>query len=1001
MLKFYQKSLNDIDFLIKKLKDAIYSPVADVTVFGSVTREPVPFAQRQQGTPVEFKKGENWGKLWDCAWVNVCGTIPESVRNQHVVLHFDCGGESLIYDREGNPVRGLTNVDSTFETSLGLPGKTVWQLTPQNCPEGKVDLWLDLACNDLFGNLGSGTLDLAEIAICHDELRALYYDAWVLFDLLKSLDAETPRYRRLVVCLERALDLASGYSGTAIAAARQCLATELNKKGGDPTISVTGIGHAHIDLAWLWPLRETKRKGARTFATALDLLARYPDYHFGASQPQLFQWIKEDHPQLFERVKAQVNAGRFEIQGDMWVEPDMNVPSGESLVRQFIYGRQFWQQEFGKTTHMLWLPDVFGYNANLPQIMKKSGVDYFMTQKLSWNEHNKFPHHTFIWHGIDGTGVLTHMLPEENYNSPAAPRGIKFIEKNYQEAGVCDSALMLFGIGDGGGGPGPEHLERLQRIKDLNGISPVKQGKAIDFFHHIAEDQQYYPHYKGELYLEKHQGTLTTQAKNKFYNRKMENALRELEFAASRMYFYTQTPYPTDQLREIWQEVLLYQFHDILPGSSIKRVYDESVARYEILLAQVEQLTRHYLALFADYRAVPPGKTVAHNMTGFAREEWIALADGYRHVTLPAFGYTAVDDQPVSAIPTLVARNSALENDVIRVSFNEQGHISEIIDKQNGKAILRNGTLGNQLAVYDDICGNCWDIDITWRDRTPEFFTLTDVTSRQEGPQAIVEQHYRYGSSTLRQKISLMPGSKRITFETTVDWHENLKMLRTAFDLAILSDDVNCDIQFGKIRRSTLTSHVYDAAKFEICAHKWIDYSQRDYGVALLNDCKYGHYAKNGILDLNLLRSQNSPGVDADRGQHTFSYALFPHGGDEVEGQVNREAWLFNNPVRLEVSTGGMQSDSPVVASSFIHCDSPHVCVETIKKTEDGEGLAIRLYEFDGCHANAVITLDPHIIHGRLCNLMEENGEPVAINAGNVVLSFTPFEIKTLVVNVK
>lgn len=1001
MLKFYEKSLKDIDYLIKKIKDTIYSPVAEVTVFGSVTPEPVPFAQRQQGTPVEFKKGESWGKLWDCAWVNVCGTIPESARSQHVVLHFDCGGESLIYDRQGNPIRGLTNVDSTFETSLGLPGKTVWQLTAENCPNGKVDLWLDLACNDLFGNLGSGTLDLAEIAVCHDELRALYYDAWVLFDLLKSLDAESPRYRRLVVCLEQALDLATGYSDDAIAAARQCLATELNKKGGDPTITVTGIGHAHIDLAWLWPLRETKRKGARTFSTALDLLARYPDYHFGASQPQLFQWIKEDHPQLFERVKQQVKAGRFEIQGDMWVEPDMNVPSGESLVRQFIYGRQFWQQEFSQVTNMLWLPDVFGYNANLPQIMKKSGIDYFMTQKLSWNEHNKFPHHTFIWHGIDGTGVLTHMLPEENYNSPAAPRGIKFIEKNYQDAGVCDSALMLFGIGDGGGGPGPEHLERLQRIKDLNGISPVKQGKACDFFHHIAKDQRNYPHYKGELYLEKHQGTLTTQARNKFYNRKMENALRELEFAASRMSFYTQAAYPVEQLRQIWQEVLLYQFHDILPGSSIKRVYDESVARYAILLAEVEQLTQHYLTEFAEYCAVPAGNTVAHNITGFAREAWVAMADGYRHITLPAFGYTELDNLPSPAIPAMTVQNTYLENEVIRIVFNAQGNISEIIDTETGKSVLRDNTLGNQLAVYDDICGNCWDIDITWRDRTPEYFVLSEVTSRQEGPLAIVEQHYRYGNSTLQQTISLTPGSKLITFTTTVDWHENLKMLRTSFDVAVFSDDVNCDIQFGKFKRSTLTRNVYDAAQFEICAHKWIDYSERDYGVALINDCKYGHYAKNGILDLNLLRSQNSPGVDADRGQHTFSYALFPHCGDEVEGQVNREAYLFNNPVKLCTHEGSVTGSNHRVASSFIRCDSPHVCVETIKQTEAGEGLALRLYEFDGCHTQAMVTLDPRITQGQLCNLMEENGEPVTIKEGKVMLTFTPFEIKTLVVSVE
>lgn len=981
MLSFDEKLLRDIDYQLQKINENIYTPRSTLTVEGFITPEPVPFTQRHQGEPHVFRLGERWGKLWDCAWVNVRGVVPERISEDEVVMLFDCGGEALVVEADGTPRRGLTNVDSTFEPSLGQAGKVVLQLDGAR----EIDLWLELACNDLFGSLRSGVLAQAHIATCNVPLRDLYYDAWVLADLLKCLERSSARFKRVLVCLSEALNGLTCYTADAVAACRQALAVELLKQGGDPTLSVVGIGHAHIDLAWLWPIRETRRKGGRTFATALDLLARYPDYHFGASQPQLFQWIKEDYSQLYARVQRQVREGRFEIQGDMWVEADTNVPSGESLVRQFLYGRQFFLREFGRATQMLWLPDVFGYNANLPQIMQKSGIDYFMTQKLSWNEHNAFPHHTFIWHGIDGSGVLAHMLPEETYNGPAAPRSIRRIETSYHEAGVCDKALMLFGIGDGGGGPGEEHLERLRRMKNLSGIAPVTQGYAIDFFHHIAQGRERYPHYHGELYLEKHQGTLTTQARNKWFNRKLENALRELELVASRRWFHGEGDYPAARLDAIWREMLLYQFHDILPGSSITRVYDESVDRYQTLLAEVEQLIRANLT--------QRGAFVIHNLSGFDREEWLMLADTPMRVAVPAFGYRVIDEAVAAVLPDIIAQPQRLENDLLRVDFNTQGHIVALVDKQAGHSLLQPDTVGNRLAVYDDICGNCWDIDITYRQREPDCFALADTTAYQEGAAAVVEQHYRYGHSTLTQKISLLPGSKRLTFETRVDWHESDKMLRTAFAVNVLSERVSCDIQFGKIQRSARVNNVYDAAQFEICAHKWIDYSQPDYGVALLNDSKYGHYAKDGVLDLNLLRSQRYPGENADAGEHRFSYALFPHCGDEVVGLVNREAYLFNNPLRVCTGEKGQPEAS---GASFIACDSPHICLETVKRAENADALALRVYEFDGVQATTTVQLPDGISRCYIANLMEVVEEEIAVAEGCVTLTFTPFEIKTL-----
>ncbi|RPJ39346.1 MAG: alpha-mannosidase, partial [Chloroflexi bacterium] len=545
--------------------------------------------------------GDSWGGLFDCAWFHFSGRIPESATGLPVVLILDVNGEMLVVDSLGNPLRGLTNGSSVYDYSLGTPGKRILPVTSRAEAGQIIDVWADAGCNDLFGNLqNNGTVKEAFIAVCNEEVRGLYYDYEVLLDFLKVLPPNSPRYHQVLTALNDATwRLAHGCTNVEAQAARARLAPVLARRGGDPMLNISAIGHAHMDLGWLWPIRETKRKGARTFATALENMERYPNYIFGASQPQLFQWMKEDYPELYERIKQKISEGRIEPQGAMWVEADTNLSGAEALVRQVLLGKRFFQKEFGAEINYLWLPDVFGYSAALPQILKKSGVDYFMTQKMSWNQVNIFPHHSFYWQGIDGSAVLAHMLPEETYNSPAGPRAVMKIEDNYKDKGVSEHALMLFGIGDGGGGPGEEHLERLERIQNLAGLSPVRQETAACFFEQWAKDAERsdgtarsfgtrgFPAWVGELYLERHSGTLTTEAKNKWYNRRMEQALRELEWTA----IFAGGEYPSARLEAIWREVLLYQFHDILPGSSIKRVYDESLARYREMFEEVEELT--------------------------------------------------------------------------------------------------------------------------------------------------------------------------------------------------------------------------------------------------------------------------------------------------------------------------------------------------------------------------------------------------------------------------
>ena len=589
MPEYKPYTLKYLEETLRQIEAAIYTTVAPLEIEAWRTPEPIPFDARTTGEHITPRIGESWGGLFDCAWFHFTGHVPERDGDRPLVLLLDVSGEMCVFDEAGAPVRGLTSMASSYDFSLGRPGKRVLPLASPTRRGDAIEVWADAGCNDLFGNLqDGGAVKLAEVATVDEAVRALYYDFEVLLDFLKTLPVESPRYQQVLTGLTDAVHLLYGGIPQNARQARAVLAPLLARRNGDAALKVSAVGHAHMDLAWLWPIRETIRKGARTFATGLANIEKYPDYVFGASQPQYFAWMKEYYPALWDRIVAAVAAGRIDVQGCMWVEADTNVSGGEALVRQILYGKRFWRSEFGLDVKYLWLPDVFGYSGSLPGILARAGVPYFSTQKLSWSLVNTFPHQSFHWHGIDGSEVLAHMLPEETYNSPAAPRSVRMIERNYKDSGVSSRALMVFGIGDGGGGPGEEHLERLARIKNLEGLSPVKQETVADFLEKWQVDAARFATWVGELYLERHEGTLTTKARNKRYNRKMELALRDMEWSCVLAGMLAGAAYPAARLEALWREMLLYQFHDILPGSTIKRVYDESVARYEVMLAEAE-----------------------------------------------------------------------------------------------------------------------------------------------------------------------------------------------------------------------------------------------------------------------------------------------------------------------------------------------------------------------------------------------------------------------------
>ncbi|TLS52462.1 alpha-mannosidase [Paenibacillus antri] len=995
--------------MLRRLEKSIYVPLSDLHVTVWVTPEPVLYAERYSGQKLELRAGDRWGKLWDCGWFHFTGKVPREAAGAKVVLLIDVNGELCIVDHEGIPKQGLTNINSEFDTSLGLPGKRVVHICESSTGEETIDLWADAGCNDLFGQFRSGTLKEAVIAICREQVRQLYYDAEVLVETAEQLPSGSARKEKIYRALSDVSLLLTELTDQRVAEARRILGKELAMRGGDPVLTISAIGHAHIDLAWLWPIRETIRKGARSFATALRMMERYPDYVFGASQPQLYDWMKEYYPKLYSEIKERIKEGRWEPQGAMWVESDTNVPGGESLVRQVLYGKRYFQQEFGHDISTLWMPDVFGYSASLPQILKKSGVTYMMTQKLSWNMYNRHPHHTFFWEGIDGSRVLAHMPPEDTYNSPAAPRSIMKAEKEYLDKNISDRCLMLFGIGDGGGGPGEEHLERLSREKNLLGLAPVVQEPSERFFEKLAEDGERYQSWRGELYLEKHQGTLTSQARNKRFNRKMEKALRELEYASVLAWMANGYPYPSEELERIWKEVLLYQFHDILPGSSIKRVYDESLERYATMLEQVERMIATSYTSVAGSMCLAGQKensVLIFNSLPWERVEWLKLDEEWLRLRVPPMGFVSGDSNIVSIVNKdatvsemkVSLRERAAENDLLKVTFGADGGIKSIWDKESEREIVVPGEQANALRIYHDE-GDAWDFPSTYRQSGGTPLTMEGLEPIVNGPVAGFLIRYKFGQSSLTQKVVLTAGSRRIDFVTEVDWKESGKMLRTSFPVNVRSDHVNCEIQFGYIQRPTHRNTMWDYAKDEICAHHWIDLSEPDYGVALLNDCKYGHRAENNVLDINLLRSPSYPDPEADRAKHSFIYSLYPHQGDHVQAEVYKRGYELNVPLRtVEASNRSDIGTAPKPAGmdSFLKLDHPNVMVETVKKAEDGEEIIIRLYETAGTRIQTNLHTGFQMSDAWLADLLERRIEQLDIKGQTLNLTFAPFEIVTL-----
>ncbi len=867
-------------------------------------------------------------------------------------------------------------------------------------------------------------------------VEKLYYDLWVPLEAFTRMEEDDKNRRDIEEILNTTvnfLDLRTPYSKAFYETLEQASAyidkALYTDHAGWQDVVATCIGHTHIDVAWWWTVAQTREKVGRSFATVLKLMEEYPNYKFMSSQPQLYAFFKERYPQMYEKIKARIKEKRWEPEGGMWVEADCNLTSGESLVRQFVHGKRFFKEEFGVDNRILWLPDVFGYSGALPQIMKKCGIDYFMTTKLAWNQFNKVPYDTMMWRGIDGSEVLTHLITTlgvhqpikdffTTYNGMLHPDAIMGGWTRYQNKDINNDILISYGYGDGGGGPTREMLETSIRMeKGVKGIPKVRQEFARTYFDELKErvqDHKRLPVWEGELYFEYHRGTLTSMARNKRSNRKSELGLMDLELLS--VLTAETLGYPVKELDEMWKLVLLNQFHDILPGSSIEEVYKVTKEEYEQLAARLAELTAQRIKAIAG-----TGEAVTvFNTTGKVRDDIVnlgaldaaAVADGEGNVYpvqktadgsiayvkhLPSKGFKSFhlaeladgDEQPAFVLHS----DYELETPFYNIKLDEQGMFTSIYDKENDRETIQEGGRANLLRMYEDkpIYFDNWDIDIFY---TEKFWDVDNV-ERMEWTElgsvrAALEITRKASNSTITQKILFYADSRRIEFVTHVDWKEHQTLLKVHFPVAVHTDEATFDIQFGNLTRKTHQNTSWDVARFESCGQKWMDLSEGHYGVSLLNDCKYGHSVKDSNMALTLIKSGIEPNPVTDQEEHTFTYALYPHAeGWRAAGTVE-EAYKLNQP--LLVQTGAQA----VGEYSFASTDSANVVIETIKQAEDGSGVVIRMYESENAYTKAKLIVNHEFGKAQICNLLEEP-EYTAQTAGNTIdVVFKPYEVVTV-----
>jgi len=994
----------------RRLERVIYparAGVALIEMAGPTERISLEAARALDWRPVEL--GEPLGPLWTTYWFQVTARIPPEWAGERVDLHWDSVSEALLW-LDGRSSAGL---------NVGRPNA---RLTQAAAGGETLTFHVEVACNRAFGRTaggrGPGGADPYRLAAC--EARRFDPDAWRLFhdfETLRQLEADrapaqtpmsfgavttnlvrpaldTTWAGRLLHDLNTVCNILDPEDPATWPAGHQILERLLASRNGDVAHELSAVGHAHIDTAWLWPIEETRRKCQRTFATVVGLMDDYPDFLFAASQACQYAMIEETDPDLFGRIRAKVAARRWVPVGGSWVEPDCNLPSGESLTRQFLYGQRYFERTFGARSDLFWNPDVFGYAGQLPQLMREAGMTRFLTQKLSWNRFTSPPHHSFRWRGIDGSEVITHFPPADTYNGVATLEELRYHGANYKDADRSVDGLYLFGHGDGGGGPTAGMIETLRRARDLQGAPRAAMRGPDAFFDRLEAQAAELAVIEGELYFEYHRGTYTSQAEVKRLNRLIEGRLQTLDYLAAACLLAGFAPPSREAVEALWRVLLVNQFHDILPGSSITAVYERTQRELRELADEVAARTRDLLALLTRVEAASEAPTPV-NTLGFPRAE-VALDPRGEPAFVVASPFAAGRLAPLEETVRLTLEAGAdirLENGRLTAVLTAGGALRSLIHRASGREALAGEA--NRIVLFEDRPTNyeAWDIDPfaleTARDAAPAH----EAVVLAEGPlRAEVRFDRALGkASAMSQIVRLDAGAGHLEFETTLDWRERRTLVKAVFPIACRSRNATYETMFGSVERPTHANTDADLAMYEVPGHRWADLSEPAFGVSLLSDARYGFSVFDGQMGLSLIRGPMIPDPTADIGEHRFRYGLYPHQGDWRAADTVAHAARFGRP--FEWLAGG---PATILETSLVTAAPSSVVIDTIKPAEDGEGWVVRLYESHGGRARAELSFGVPVARAWLSNTLEDRLTPVAVEDGGCILSLRAFQIVTL-----
>lgn len=994
----------------------------------------------------EITNQELWGGHREYYWFETVVTIPEEFDGECVVYELKTGKEGE-WD--------ATNPQfSIFVNGVRVQGLDVNHREIILAEPAKAGDIYRIVLSAFTGDQNFSLKMNSSLKVLDRKTEKYYYDLEVPYQSARLLNTEDQAYITIIQALNESLNLldmrkeGSKEYYQSLEKAQEYITKEFYEKycDGEKSPIIYCVGHTHIDCAWLWTLRVTEDKAVRSFSTVLELMKEYPKYVFMSSQPQLYKYVKKNAPDVYEQIKERVKEGRWEPDGGMFVEADCNIASGEALVRQFVHGQRFFKEEFGVDNEILWLPDVFGYSAALPQILQKCGIPYFMTTKISWNEFNKMPYDTFEWEGIDGSRVLTHFVPTRDYNKAAVeggtetehfttyngyinPSQMKGAWARYSQKYLNEEVLCSFGFGDGGGGPTKDMLENQRRLaKGLPGMPRTKMSTAKEFFHVLDKQvtgKKYLPTWVGELYLEYHRGTYTSMARNKKFNRKAEFAYQNEEMYAMLDAQTAGGAYPEKELHEGWEVILRNQFHDILPGSSIKEVYDDSKAEYEGIFAENKALTDATLAHIAAGVKAPkhslvvynPNSAAAYDLVTFTVPEGMgepAVYDGETKLAVqktadgayvffaagvPGKGYKTynVKEEAADTTPTMEVSTKVMENEFFKVEYNEKGQFAKIYDKKAERDVLKPGEAGNVIVSYEDRPHNydAWDVNNYYTEKSWDIDQVSAMEVVENGPvRACVKVERKYLDSTITQFIYLYHDIPRIDIKNVIDWKEHQIFVKDYFPIDVHTNEATFDIQYGNVKRDTHDNTSWDFAKFEVCHHKWMDVSEDGYGVSMLNDCKYGVGVRNGVIGMSMLKSAIHPNPEADKELHEFTYSIYPHQGGWREAGTVKQAYQINNP--LTCSWKENEGGTLAPEYSLVSSDQDNAVIEVVKKAEDSDAVIVRLYECYNRRTPVTLIFGKELTSVVECNMMEEGADPVEFTGNQATFEMKPYEIKTL-----